>query len=77
MKLFWHRHNLVFSGKRVHRYHPMVLSFCLSIASKSSSAYEELRDSHILTLSSQRTLRSYKNVIHPTIGFNSDVVQEL
>ena len=77
MKLFWQQHNLVFSGKRVHRYHPLVIRFCLSIASKSSSAYEELRDSHILTLPSQRILRSYKNVIHPTTGFNSDVVQEL
>ena len=32
------------------RYHPMVIRFCLSIASKSASAYNELPSSNVLTL---------------------------
>ena len=39
------------------RYHPIIIGFCLSFASKSKSAYEELRNSTILVLPSSRTLR--------------------
>ena len=44
--------------------------------------YEDLRfdskkDSGILVLPSQRTLRDYRNYICPKRGFNPEVVQEL
>ena len=55
----------------------MIIRFCLSLASKSASAYDELRSSNVLTLPSCRTLRDYKNAIKPRAGFNPAVIQEL
>ena len=55
----------------------MIIRFCLSIASKSASSYDELRNSKVLTLPSRRSLRGYKNAIRPYVGFNAEVVQEL
>ena len=55
----------------------MIIRFCLSIASKSASAYNELGSSNVLTLPSLRTLRDYKNAICQTTGFNMEVIEEL
>lgn len=59
------------------RYHPMIIRFCLSLVSKSSSAYDELRSSGILKLPSRRTLRDYRNAIKPTTRINHKIVEEL
>ena len=60
----------------------MIIKFCLLIAAKSPSAYEDLRfdskkGSGILVLPSQRTLRDYRNYICPKRGFNPEILQEL
>ncbi len=58
MKLFWEQQiNLLKNGHK--KYHPMIIRFFLSLASKSAAAYDELRDTKILTLPSRRTLRDY------------------
>ena len=54
-----------------------MIRFCLSLLSKSPSAYEEIRNSHILTLPSTRTLRDYKNFIKPEPGFRKGVINDL
>ena len=59
------------------RYHPMIIRFCLSLASKSKSANEELRNSNILVLPSSRTLRDYKNAIAPQTGFRKQIIDDL
>ena len=49
MNLFWQQQKQLFSScSHGVRYHPMVIRFCLSLAAKSSSCYEELRNSGIL-----------------------------
>ena len=50
MKLFWDQQQKLFGKGKGARYHPMIIRFCLSLASKSASAYDELRSSNILTL---------------------------
>ena len=55
----------------------MIIRFCLAIASKSGSAYDELRDSRVLCLPSRRTLRDYRNAICPQTGFNFQIIEEL
>jgi hypothetical protein len=55
----------------------MIIRFCLSLVAKSSSCYEELRNSGVLVLPSQRTLRDYRNYIKPQTGFNPKVVEDL
>ena len=79
MQLFWQQQKkmLQASTNKGIRYHPMIIRFCLSLASKSSSCYEELRNSGVLVLPSQRTLRDYRNAIKPKVGFNAEVIKDL
>ena len=84
MKLFWEEQQkyVQASCSSSVKYHPMIIKFCLNLAAKSSSAYSDLRyDSKtgngILVLPSLRTLRDYKNYIHPTRGFNPAVINDL
>lgn len=84
MKLFWDEQQkyIKSSCSSSVRYHPMIIKFCLNLAAKSSSAYSDLRydqksGSGILVLPSLRTLRDYKNYIHPTRGFNPAVIKDL
>ena len=72
MKLFWEEQQkyLRTTIKSQIRYHPAIIKYCLSIAAKSSAAYEQLKldekdGSGILLLPSQRTLRKYRNYITP------------
>ena len=77
MKLFWEQQKYAFSKKSVGKYHPMIIRFCVSLATKSGSAYDELRNSNVLVLPSRRTLRDQRNAIKPTFGFNPKVIAEL
>ena len=78
MKLFWGQQKSAFSKKSgVGKCHPMIIRFCLSLATKSGSAYDELRNSNVLVLPSRRTLRDYRNAIKPTVGFSPKVIAEL
>ena len=76
--LFWQQQKkLMKSSATGVRYHPMIIRFCLSLAAKSLSCYEELRNSKVLVLPSQRRLRDYRNAIRPQRGFQNEVVEEL
>ena len=77
MKPFWELQKSSQNKGSGVRYHPMIIRFCLSLASKSASAYNKLRSSNVLTLPRLRTLRDYKNAIRPTTGFNIEVIEEL
>ena len=78
MKLFWEQQKkLLASSRSGVRYHPMIIRFCLSLHAKSPSCYEELRNSKVLVLPSQRRLRDYRNAITPQAGFQEAVVDEL
>ena len=75
---FWEQQKAAFKkNPKFVRYHPMIVFFWISLASKSPSAYDEIRDSNILVLPSRRTLRDHRNVIRPKVGFNPDVINEL
>jgi len=78
MNLFWQQQKKLFSSSSTGvRYHPMVIRYCLSLATKSPACYEELRKSKILVLPSQRTLKDYRNSIRPSPGFQEEVIGEL
>ena len=55
----------------------MIIRFCLSITAKSPACYEELRNSGILILPSQRRLKDYRNAIKPKRGFQKEVIDVL
>ena len=78
MKVFWEQQRkFIASPKFGRRYHPHVIRFCLSLHAKSPAAYKELRDSGVLVLPSQRTLRDYRNFFKPKPGFNSENIERL
>ena len=59
----------------------MVIRYCLSLAAKLSSVYDEIRDDEktgtgFLMLASRGRLRDYKNYINAQCGFNSRIVNE-
>ena len=77
MDLFWQQQKKLLTRSSTGvRYHPMVIRYCLSLATKSSACYEELRKSKILVLPSQRTLKDYRNCIRPKARFQ-EVIEEL
>ena len=59
------------------RYHPHLIRFCLSLHSKSPSAYRELATSGVLILPSERVLRDYRNYFKPKPGFNEENITRL
>ena len=83
MKFFWEeQQKYVKSSAKGIRYHPMVIRYCLALASKSASAYDDIRYNEktgtgILILPSRRRLRDYKNYIRPERGFNKNIIKEL
>jgi hypothetical protein len=78
MNLFWQQQKkLLASPKFGRRYHPHLIRFCLSLHSKSPSAYRELVSSGVLVLPSERVLRDYRNFFKPKPGFNEANVTQL
>ena len=78
MNLFWQEQKKLFAKTSTAvRYHPMIIRFCSSLASKSPSCYEELRNSGVLVLPSQRRLKDYRNAIKPKRGFQKEVLDVL
>jgi hypothetical protein len=78
MKVFWEQQRkLLASPKFGRRCHPHIIRFCLSLHAKSPAAYKELKDSGVLVLPSQRTLRDYRNFFKPKPGFNSENIERL
>ena len=83
MKLFWEgQQKYIKCSPQGIRYHPVIIRFCLSLAAKSASAYNDIRydeksGTGILTLPSRRRLRDYKNYIRRERGFNKNIINEL
>ena len=83
MNFFWEEQQKYLSSSKTGvRYHPMIIRYCLGLAAKSPSFYDDIRcnennNTGFLILPSRRRLRDYKNYIRPTQGFNRDVVNEL
>ena len=74
MKVFWQeqKKNLSRSSKG-NRWHPYVIRIALMLHSQSSSAYRSLRNTGVLQLPSEKTLRDYSHAVEPTQGFNPEV----
>ena len=78
-RIFWDQQveALKLRNPRQVRWHPMIIKWCLSIKLRSSSTYNALRSSNVITLPSERTLRDYTHFIKPHTGFSYEVDQQL
>jgi hypothetical protein len=79
IKLFWEQQKKVPRSAQGRRYHPTIIRWCISIAAKSASAHDELRDTFKdnIVVPSKRILRDYSNAITPKTGFNPGVIKEI
>ena len=59
------------------KWDPLIIRWCLYLRHLSSSAYEMLRESGVITLPSQRTLRDYTYYTKASTGFSADVDAQL
>ena len=78
-RIFWdaQKRALECSNPRQVRWHPLIIKWCLYLHHKSSGMYETLRNSGVVKLPSQRTLRDYSHHISANIGFSEEVDMEL
>ena len=77
--IFWQQQLKAASvkGKSGMRWHPAMIRWCLYLHHKSSGCYLTLRNSGVLTLPSDRTLRDYKHSSTSRIGFSYELDLEL
>jgi len=75
--LFWDQQikALSLNDKRSMRWHPLIIKWCLYLRHLSGKAYETLRQSGVLRLPSQRTLRDYTHYSTTRIGFSFEIDQ--
>ena len=59
------------------RWHPLIVKWCLYLRHQSSSAYEAMRQSGLISLPLQRTLRDYTHYASTAIGYSDEVDQQL
>ena len=76
---FWESQQRASSLKdaRSMRWDPLMIRWCLYFRHLSSSAYEMLRESRVIRLPSQRTLRDYTYYTKATTGFSDEVDRQL
>ncbi len=73
-KLFWMEQKKNFKrNPKSRRWHPMIIKLALTIHSQGPKAYKTLRDTGILTLPGESTLRDYTNYFAPKQGFQQEV----
>ena len=78
-QLFWKEQCKAFQvkGNKGMKRHPMMIRLALLLHSKSKTAYNLLRDTDVLRLPVETTLRDYTNYIHPWTGFQPEVLEEI
>ncbi|XP_072027683.1 uncharacterized protein [Amphiura filiformis] len=75
--LFWQQQTkaLQTENPKGHRWHPMVIKWCLNLRMASRKAYQNVTG--VLKLPNESTLRSYIHWTRPTSGFTVDAVKQL
>jgi len=77
--IFWEQQLKAKSCKssRGMRWHPAIIRWCLYLQHRSSGAYSTLRNSELLALPSERTLRDYRHFAPSAVGFSKDTDMQL
>ena len=78
-RIFWEeqlKYNKL-KSKASMRWHPLIIKWALLIKSKSSKAYQTMREQGFIHLPSERTLYDYSHFLPSTLGFVPEVVDKL
>ena len=77
--IFWDQQKKASSVKNAKsmRWHPVFIKWCLYLRHLSEKSYELLRKTGCIKLPSQRILRDYTHYISTTIGFSTEIDQNL
>ena len=78
-RLFWEeqlKYNAAKSASGM-RWHPMIIKWCLHLKTKSSAAYNALRDTGFIKLPSMRTLYNYSHFMQAGCGISVDALKHL
>ena len=59
------------------KWHPMMIRCCLYLRRQSGKAYDALRNSAVISLPSQRTLRDYTHCVQACSGFSAEIDEHL
>ena len=77
-KLFWEEQMKAFQKpNRGMRWHPTMVRLAILLRCQSKAAYTTLRNTGILKLPGESTLKDYTNAILPQAGFHKNTLQEL
>ena len=77
-ELFWKEQLKAFkTADHGIRWHPMMIRLAILLRCQSPAAYATLRDTGVLKLPGDSTLKDYTSAIHPKEGFNPSVHEEL
>jgi len=78
-ELFWQQQMQAAKRKdpRQMKWHPQMIRWCLHLKLTSGGGYTTLRESGLLKLPSERTLRDYTHYIPPCTGFQEGVAEQL
>lgn len=74
-RLLWDEQLQAVKSKKNMRWHPAVISWCIAIQSKSSSAYKVLREAEFLKLPHESTLKRYTNYVDATVNIQHDILE--
>ena len=77
--IFWQQQLKVakLSKKSGMRWHPAMIRWCLYLHHRSSGCYATLRNSGVITLPSERTLRDYRHCFSADFGFSASSDHQL
>ena len=77
-KLFWEEQIKAFQKpNKGMRWHPTMVRLAILLRCQSKAAYTTLRNTGILKLPGESTLKDYTNAVLPQAGFNTNTLQEL
>ena len=78
-RIFWDQQQQANAAKKAQgkRWHPLMIKWCLYLRHVSSRGYEVLRNSGVISLPSQRTLRDYTHFVESAAGFSANVDEML
>ena len=78
-QIFWEnqKHAMALKDSRSMKWDPLTIRWCLYLRHVCGNGCEFLRESGIIKLPSQRTLRDYTYFTKTTVGFSDDVDEQL